>query len=233
MMRSQPCYLVRLQQESKRVLIPSAHTEGILHFLRTHAMLRLVFIRFSLSMSSHLDTHKGDFQAVIDHYHKELQSLRTGRASVGLVEGIRVEAYGSTTDLKSVASLTTPDAKTIQIEPWDKSMVKEIEKGLIQANLGMMPNVAGTVIRLVMPPMTEETRKTMVKTVNNKEEEAKISVRNIREKIKAKIQDDEKNKVIGEDDKRRQLEALDKAVVDYNKKLEELTAGKEKEIMTI
>lgn len=184
-------------------------------------------------MPNHLDAFKSEFQGVVDHYHKELQSMRTGRASVGLVEDIRVDVYGQGMDLKSVASITTPDAKTIQIEPWDKSVVKEVEKALIAASLGMMPNVAGTVIRMVMPPMTEETRKSMVKMLHVKAEEAKIGVRNVREKVKTKIVDDEKNKMIGEDDKRRQLEALDKTVGEWNKKIEQMTEEKEQEIMTI
>lgn len=184
-------------------------------------------------MPSHLDAHKADFQAVIDHYHKELQSMRSGRASAALLDNVRVESYGQMMELKALASITTPDAKTIQIEPWDKTVVKDIEKALIDASLGMMPNVAGTSIRLSMPQMTEETRKNMVKLLNQKEEASKISVRNIREKVKSLIVDDEKNKLIGEDDKHRQLEALDKAVPEWNKKIEALTADKEKEIMTI
>lgn len=185
-------------------------------------------------MPSHLDSHKSEFQAVIDHFHKELQGLRTGRASVGLVEDIRVSAYGGQSmDLKSIASLTTPDAKTIQIEPWDKSVVKDIEKALIEASLGMMPNTAGTVIRLVLPPMTEEGRKNLVKILHQKEEVSKISLRNIREKIKTAVTTDEKNKVISEDDKRRQLEQLDKTVAEWNGKIDKMTKEKEEEILTV
>lgn len=159
--------------------------------------------------------------------------MRTGRASAALVEGIRFEAYGSSADLKSNASVTIPDNKTIQIEPWDKSLVKDIEKALIDANLGMMPNVAGTVIRLVMPPMNEENRKNMVKLVNQRAEQAKIAIRNIRETVKTAIQNNEKAKTISEDEKRRQLEALDKAVAEWNAKLETIAEEKEKEIMTV
>lgn len=184
-------------------------------------------------MPNRIDEQAADFQNVLDHYHKELQGMRTGRASVGLVENIRVEAYGQSTDLKSVASITTTDAKTLQIEPWDKSIVKDVEKALVDASLGMQPNVAGTVIRLVMPPMTEETRKTMVKAVHQKEEAAKISVRNIREKAKTAVTNDEKAKTISEDEKRRQLEQLDKVVADWNAKIAKLTEEKEQEILTI
>jgi ribosome recycling factor len=182
---------------------------------------------------THLDAHKNDFQNVLDHFHKELQSLRTGRASVALVEGISVEAYGQKMELKSTASITTPDARTIQIEPWDKSVVKEVEKALVDANLGMQPNTAGTVIRLVVPPMTEENRKQIVKILHQKEEAAKISLRNIREKVKTLVTADEKEKNISEDEKRRELEKLDKTVAEWNVKIETLAAEKEKDVMTI
>lgn len=184
-------------------------------------------------MPNRIDEHKGEFQAVIEHFQKDLQSLRTGRASAALVEGIRVESYGQLMDLKSVANISTPDAKTVQIEPWDKGIVKEIEKAIVESSLGMAPNVAGTVIRLVMPPMTEENRKNMAKVLHQKEEQAKISIRNLRDKIKTAIQNDEKANVIAEDEKRRQLEALDKAVAEWNGKIESVTAEKEKEILTV
>lgn len=180
-----------------------------------------------------IDEQKAEFQAVVDHFQKELAGLRTGRASAALVENIRVEAYGQSMDLKSMANISTPDAKTVQIEPWDKSVVKDIEKALVDASLGMQPNVAGTTIRLAMPPMTEENRKNMVKVLGQKEEQAKIGIRNLREKIKTAIQADEKAKTIAEDEKRRLLEQLDKVVAEWNGKIESITADKEKEIMTV
>lgn len=180
-----------------------------------------------------IDEHKAEFQAALDHFNKELGSLRTGRASAALVENIRVESYGQMMDLKSMANISTPDAKTVQIEPWDKSIVKEIEKAIIESSLGMAPNVAGTVIRLVMPPMTEENRKNMAKVLHQKEEQAKIGVRNVREKIKSAIQNDEKEKVISQDEKKRLLEQLDKIVAEWNAKVEAVAAEKEKEILTV
>lgn len=184
-------------------------------------------------MASHIDQYTPEFQSIIDHYRKELSGIRTGRASAALVDEIPVPVYGQTMELKACASITIPDAKTIQIEPWDKSVVKDVEKALIDANLGMQPNTAGTVIRLIMPPMTEETRKNMVKMVNQKAELTRISIRNIREKVKGLITDDEKNKVISEDEKRRQLERLDKVVTEWNAKIEDITSEKEKDILTI
>jgi ribosome recycling factor len=180
-----------------------------------------------------IDEHKAEFQAALDHFQKELSVLRTGRASASLVEDVRVEAYGQSMDLKSIASITTPDAKTIQIEPWDKTVVKEIEKALVDANLGMQPSVTGTLLRLSMPPMTEENRKQMVKVLHQKEEHAKIGIRSAREKIKTTIQDDEKENAIAEDEKHRQLEQLDKVTAVWNEKVEKLAKEKEEEIMKI
>lgn len=184
-------------------------------------------------MANHLDQHQAEFQAVIDHFQKEMNTLRTGRASAALVEGIRVESYGQMMDLKGVASVTVPDAKTIQIEPWDKSIVKEIEKALVDANLGMQPNVAGSTIRLVMPPMTEENRKQLVKVLHQKAEAARVSIRNVREKVKSLVTADEKAKSISEDDKHRELERLDKVVGEWNGKIETLSEEKEHDILTI
>lgn len=185
-------------------------------------------------MANHLEANKAEFQSVLEHFYKELQSLRTGRASVAIVEDIRVAAYGGQSmDLKSIASLTTPDAKTIQIEPWDKSVVKDIEKALIDASLGMMPNTAGTVIRLSLPPMTEEGRKNLVKILHQKEEVARVGIRNVREKVKTAITADEKAKQISEDEKRKALEQLDKVVAEWNGKIESVTKEKEQEILTV
>jgi len=184
-------------------------------------------------MPNHLDAHLPEFSHALEHFQKELQSLRTGRASVALVEGIKVEAYGQSMELKAVASITTPDAKTVQIEPWDKTVTKDIEKALVDASLGMQPTVAGTVIRMVMPPMTEEGRKNLTKVLHQKEEQAKIGVRNVREKIKSAITHDEKEKNISEDERHKQLEHLDKVVAEWNAKIEKIAKDKEQEILTI
>ena len=184
-------------------------------------------------MANHIDDHRGEFQGVLDHYQKELQGLRTGRAHAALVEDVRVEAYGQSMDLKSVCSITIPDARTIEIGPWDKTAVKDVEKAWIDASLGMQPNVAGTVIRLVMPPMTEETRKNMVKILHQKDELAKVGIRNVREKVKTLITNDEKAKAISEDEKRRDLERLEKTIAEWNAKIDTLTKEKEKDILTI
>ncbi|OGL74010.1 ribosome recycling factor [Candidatus Uhrbacteria bacterium RIFCSPHIGHO2_12_FULL_60_25] len=184
-------------------------------------------------MSNPVETHKSELASVLEFFEQELKSMRSGRASAGLVETIQVQAYGSAMELKGVASVSVPDPKTIQIEPWDKNLVKDVEKAIIAADLGMQPNTAGSVIRLVLPAMTEENRKRLVKQVNEKTEQARISLRNIREKIREEVHALEKDKKMGEDEKFRLQEQLDKQVVDWNSKIEAASKKKEEEIMTI
>ncbi len=173
------------------------------------------------------------FENVVSHLEKELQNLRSGRANSALVEDIRVEAYGSMMELKGVASISVPDAKTIQIEPWDKGVVKDIEKALIAANIGMTPNVAGTVIRLVVPQMTEENRRETVKVIHQKGEQARIGIRNVREETRATIAKEEEAKAVSEDEKFRLFSELDALVKEYNAKIEAVVAEKETGVMTI
>jgi len=159
--------------------------------------------------------------------------MRTGRANVGLVEDIKVEVYGQMMPLKSNVSITIPDAKTIQIEPWDKAITKDIEKALVDADLGMMPNMQGSIIRLALPPMTEENRKQMVKVLHKKEELARIQLRTVRDKVKGAVLKDEKEKLISEDERHRLLEQLDKEVATWNTKLGDMAKDKEEEIMKV
>ena len=184
-------------------------------------------------MPNPIEQHQPDLISAVEHFEQDLKGLRTGRANAGMVELVPVEAYGSMMELKGVASISIPDAKTIQIEPWDKGLVKDIEKALVIADLGMQPSVAGSTIRLSMPPMTEENRKRLVKQANEMAEQARISVRNIREKIRDAIQQQEKDKAIGEDEKFRLQEELDKQVKEWNIKIEDITKKKEEEVMTI
>ncbi len=184
-------------------------------------------------MATPIDFAKPQFQQVVEHFEKELKGMRTGRASSSTVEDVKVEAYGSMMELKGLASISIPDAKTIQIEPWDKNVVKDIEKALINASLGMSPNVVGTIIRLVMPPMTEQNRKEMVKVVNQKGEMARIGIRNVREEVRDAISKQEEDKIITEDEKFRLFEQLDAVVKDMNQQIETIVKDKEEEVMTI
>lgn len=184
-------------------------------------------------MPNPVDARKSEFAAALEFLDHELKSLRSGRASAAIVETIQVEAYGGSQELKAVASISIPDPKTIQIEPWDKKLVKDVEKALIAADLGMQPNTAGAVIRLTLPAMTEENRKRLVKQVHEQAEAARISLRNIREKIRDEVQKLERDKQIGEDEKFRLQEQLDKLVAEMNAKVETVAKKKEEEIMTI
>ena len=124
-----------------------------------------------------VDDAKPQFQKAIDHLAKELSTIRTGRATPALVEDLEVEAYGAKQPLKALASISTPDAKTVQIESWDASVVKDIELAIQKSNVGISPNVDGKIIRLIIPMMTDESRQKMVKVLKEKLEEGRIAVR--------------------------------------------------------
>ena len=184
-------------------------------------------------MHSFLTTYKPDFETAIDHLENELSHLRTGRAHPALVEEIPVEAYGSTMDLKGVASVSVQDARTLLIQPWDKQMLKPIETAIQLAKIGIQPVIDGDKIRLTMPQMTEESRKNLVKVMKERLEDSRIALRGVREKIREQVLKLEKEKAMGEDEKFKILEELDKTVREYGEKVEELGAEKEKDIMTI
>ena len=176
---------------------------------------------------------KPRFEKVIDHLKKELSSLRTGRAKPAILDAVKVEAYGSVMDMKSVGSISVPDAQTLLIEPWDSSIIKDIEKGIIAANIGINPVVDGVRIRISLPKMTEENRKELVKVVGRKTEEAKVSLRGVREELRTTTIDEERDGKISEDERFRAQEDLEKTVKGYVEQIDRLAAEKEKEVMTI
>lgn len=177
--------------------------------------------------------YQPQFNDVLEHLRTELSSIRTGRAHASLVENIMVEAYGSRMTLTGVASITIPDARSILIEPWDSTLVKEVEKAIIDSKIGVMPSVAGKSIRIAMPMLTEESRKNLVKITTERLEQARIGVRKVRDQAKGEIVNLEKAKEIGEDEKYRLLEALDKVAAGFNERIKHLGEEKEKEIMSI
>ena len=174
--------------------------------------------------------YKPDFDKVLEHLTHELGTLRTGRASPALVEDLMVEAYGTAQPVKALGSMSTPDARTLVIEPWDSSVVKAIESAIVASGIGVSPVVDGKIIRLIMPMMTEENRKKMVKVMSEKLEDARVQIRKIREDVKKQT---EKQTGVGQDDIRRDLELLDKTVKDYVAKIEDTGDKKEKDIMTV
>ncbi len=163
---------------------------------------------------------------------ESLAHIRAGRADIRLLDGIRVDSYGTQVQLNNVAAITTPDARTIAIKPWDKSMFKVIEKAIIDSDLGIMPENNGEIIRIGIPPLTEERRKQLAKQCKAEGETAKVSIRNARrdaiDALKKAVKDG-----MPEDEQKDGEAKLQKVHDKYVKKLEDLLAAKEKEIMTV
>lgn len=180
-----------------------------------------------------IQEHKPEFQKTVDHLKKELSQFRTGRATPALVEDIKVEAYGSQMELKATGSIQVSDPKTLTIEPWDKNLLKDIEKAIVAANIGINPVNDGKVLRLVMPKLTEETRRDLIKAMSKKLEEARVGVRRVRDEVKDKIVAMEKEKKIAEDERYRAQDVLDKTAAEFNEIIKKLGEDKEKEILTV
>jgi ribosome recycling factor len=176
---------------------------------------------------------KPAYEASLDHLQKELSSLRTGRATPALVEDIPVSAYDSTMEVKGLASISVLDSKTLLIDAWDKALMPAIEKGIRDANVGLSPIPDGDKIRIVMPMMTEDNRKQMVKTMKEKVEESRISIRSVREGLREDIMEKEKQKELSEDEKFKMLDELDNLTSEYNEKISDIGSNKEQEIMTV
>jgi ribosome recycling factor len=173
------------------------------------------------------------FESAITHLNQELDSVRTGRAHPALVENIMVDYYGTKTPLIQLATIAIPDARTILIQPWDKNCTKDIEKALQISDLGLNPVNEGNTLLLPIPALTEERRKELVKIVNQKVEEARVAVRNIREEIWKSIRDQEKTGDISEDEMFRQQKDLQKLVDEFQENIKGISTKKETEIMTI
>ncbi|HAM88365.1 MAG: Ribosome recycling factor [Candidatus Falkowbacteria bacterium GW2011_GWC2_38_22] len=184
-------------------------------------------------MNTYIENQKEDFNKTIEHFKKEISSLRTGRANPGILDNVQVSAYGVKTPLNGVASINVPDGHSITIAPWDRNVIKDIEKAIVEADLGVGVVNEGMQIRVNVPKMTEENRRDLVKKLNEKQEAARIAIRQIREDIKSEIEDAEKNKEIGEDEKFKYLKELDDEVARQNDGLKAIREKKEEEIMTI
>jgi ribosome recycling factor len=176
---------------------------------------------------------KGRIDKTLDDLRKELTKVRTGRASPNLLDGIRVDYYGSPTPLSGVANVTIPEPRLIVIKPWEKSTLKEIEKALREANLGINPVNDGEVIRLPFPPLTEERRKDLAKQVKSKGEDHKVAIRNIRRDANEALKTLLKDKKITEDDQKRLTEKVQKETDDGVKKVDDIVSKKEKEVMEV
>ena len=180
-----------------------------------------------------IDSTKKECENALDYLKKELAALRTGRASRALVENLRVDYYNTKTPLFQLASISTPEPNLITIQPYDKDSIKDIEKAISNSNLGITPDVKGDIIRVVIPPLSEERRKELVSVLNQKLEEVKISIRNHREQAWKKIKEQEAEGKITEDEKYRAKDELDKLAREYDEKINDIGRKKEKEIMTV
>jgi len=180
-----------------------------------------------------IDQHQEDFSKALEHFKTDISGLKTGRANPAILDQITVEAYGAKSPLNQVASISVPEARSIVVQPWDKSVLKDVEKALRDSDLQLSLVNEGDKIRIVIPQMTEESRKEIVKILHAKAEEARIAVRNTRDEIKEEIIDAEKNKEFGEDEKFSLMEQLDKTTGKFNDQIKEIAEAKEKEIMTV
>lgn len=174
-----------------------------------------------------------NLQKAIDHLHEEFSKLRTGRANAALVENIEVENYGTKMPLKALANISIADAKTIAIQPWDKSGMTNIEKAIQDSGLGLNPINNGVVIRLVLPALTEERRRDLTKLVHELAEKARITVRQERHHGIAQLKELEKEKQISEDQRLVLEKRLQEKIDEFNKKIEENAKHKEQDIMTV
>ncbi len=184
-------------------------------------------------VSQIIENKREEFEKAVDFFKTEIGKIRTGRASSSLVEDLLVDYYGAKTPLKQIASVNVPEARLIVISPWDKDGLVNIEKAIAESDLNLNPDNDGDVIRINIPPLTEERRKDLAKLLNQKAEEARVSIRRTREEIWEEIQGKEKSGEIGEDDKFSGKDNLQEVVDEYNKKIEEMRAKKEEEIMTL
>lgn len=180
-----------------------------------------------------IDTIVNDTKAALAKAHeafrRELQKLRTGRANLAMLDGVRVEYYGSPTPLNQVAALNIADPRLITIKPWDKTLLTAIEKSIVAANLGITPSSDGELVRLPIPPLTGEVRKNLVKDLKKKTEDGRVAVRTVRRDANQAVKD----AGLSEDDEARALKQLQKLIDDEIAKIDHEAADKEKEIMEV
>ena len=169
----------------------------------------------------------------LESLDRDYRKLRTGRASVSLVDSIRIDYYGTSTPLNQLATLTIPDPRTIMIQPWDTSVIGEVEKAILKSDLGLTPMNDGKVIRINIPPLTTERRRELVKVVKKMAEETKVAVRNIRRDANDMIKELKKEKEISEDDQFRAQEETQRITDDLIKRIDAVYSTKEKEILEI
>ncbi|HAY76212.1 MAG TPA: ribosome recycling factor [Gemmatimonadetes bacterium] len=176
---------------------------------------------------------KNRMDDALEAIRREFATVRTGKATPALLDSVKVEAYGSQMPLNQVATLNTPDSSMIVVQPFDKSLLGDIEKGIMMSDLGLNPMNDGNVIRVPIPPLNEERRREFVKILHKMAEEGRISLRHARRTVRDQIHDLIKNHEIGEDEGRRREDQLEKLTNDYSNRIEALLKAKEEEVMAI
>ncbi|GER65653.1 ribosome-recycling factor [Weizmannia acidilactici] len=180
-----------------------------------------------------IDTANDKMTKAIQAFHRELSSIRAGRANASLLDKITIAYYGAQTPVNQLASISVPEARLMVVQPYDKTVLGEIEKAILKSDLGLTPNNDGSVIRLTIPPLTEERRKELVKLVKKEAEEAKVAVRNIRRDANDELKKLEKNGEITEDEHRGFADDVQKITDQHIKKIDKITKTKEQEIMEV
>lgn len=184
-------------------------------------------------MQQFIDEFQHKTEKVLELVEDDLKGIKTGRAKPSLVESVKIEAYGSVMELRELASINVPDPAQIVVSPWDKTVLEAIEKGINSAGLNLNGVVDGDIIRIAIPPLTEETRQELVKLVHQKLESARTMIRNERAEMKRKIEEQKGEGGVSEDDIRRTVEELQKKVDEVMERLEEMGDSKEKELITL
>jgi ribosome recycling factor len=169
----------------------------------------------------------------VEVMERDFQGIRTGRASTALVERLHVEYYGTPTPLNQLAGISVPEPHQIVIQPWDRSVLGAIEKAILKSDIGLMPNVDGTVVRLNIPPLTEERRRDIVKQVHRRMEEARVEIRNLRRDAADQLRREERDGEIGTDEAHRELEALQRLTDRYVADVDRVGAHKEQEVLEV
>jgi len=169
----------------------------------------------------------------VEAMERDFQGFRTGRASTSIVERLHVDYYGTQTPLNQLASISVPEAHQIVIQPWDRGVLSAIEKAILKSDIGLTPNVDGTVVRLNIPPLTEDRRKEIVRSVHKRMEEARVEIRNLRREANDGIKREEKDGSIGADEARRELEQLQKITDRVVGDVDRLGGAKEQEVLEV
>ncbi|MGH7475865.1 MAG: ribosome recycling factor [Longimicrobiales bacterium] len=176
---------------------------------------------------------RAQMDRAIEALRREFAAVRTGKATPTLMDTVRVEAYGAKMPLNQVATVSAPEPRLIVIQPWDKGLIKDIERAIMEADLGLNPANDGTLVRVPVPPMTEERRKDMVKVLHKLAEEGRVAVRHARQEANKQIKQRQQDHELSEDDARRQLDQVQKLTDEHVEKIDRLLEAKEQEVMEV